>query len=81
MTACSACTKKHAKCSWKDVKDGELEAIASIQTRDSPAASEDGLLIVDKKHTPERSNLAPASGGVTTIGASGGARHVPVSFL
>ncbi|KAB8294704.1 hypothetical protein EYC80_006666 [Monilinia laxa] len=78
MTACSACTKKHAKCSWKDVKDGELEATASIQTRDSPAASEDGLLIVDKKHTPERSNLAPASGGVTTIGASGGARHVPV---
>lgn len=26
LTACSACTKKHAKCSWKDLKDGELEA-------------------------------------------------------
>ena len=23
LTACSACTKKHAKCSWRDVKDGE----------------------------------------------------------
>ncbi|KAK0118476.1 hypothetical protein ONS95_012761 [Cadophora gregata] len=25
LTACQACTKKHAKCSWKDIKDGELE--------------------------------------------------------
>jgi hypothetical protein len=24
LTACSACTKKHAKCSWKDVREGEL---------------------------------------------------------
>ncbi|QSZ34639.1 hypothetical protein DSL72_007493 [Monilinia vaccinii-corymbosi] len=73
MTACAACTKKHAKCSWKDLKNGELEATASVPTRDSPAASEDGLLIVDKKHTPERSNLATVTGGVTTIAASGGA--------
>ncbi|ESZ90691.1 hypothetical protein SBOR_8917 [Sclerotinia borealis F-4128] len=79
MTACGACTKKHAKCSWKDVQDGELEATASTLTqRDSPAASEDGLLIVDKKHTPERSNLASTSGGVTTIGARGSIGHVPV---
>lgn len=25
LTACSACTKKHAKCSWKDVKEGEID--------------------------------------------------------
>ena len=25
LTSCSACTKKHAKCSWKDVKEGELD--------------------------------------------------------
>ena len=30
LTACSACTKKHAKCSWKDVKEGELEATAPV---------------------------------------------------
>lgn len=24
LTACSACTKKHAKCSWKDFKEGEV---------------------------------------------------------
>ncbi|KAF7898771.1 hypothetical protein EAF00_005217 [Botryotinia globosa] len=80
MTACAACTKKHAKCSWKDVKDGELEATASASAqRDSCGSSEDGLLIVDKKHTPERSTLA-TSGGVTTIaagGASGSGRQIP----
>jgi hypothetical protein len=27
LTACSACTKKHAKCSWKDIKDGELDYV------------------------------------------------------
>ncbi|PQE31480.1 C6 finger domain-containing protein [Rutstroemia sp. NJR-2017a WRK4] len=56
MTACGACTKKHAKCSWKDVKEGEMEATMAPQ-RDSPVASEDGFLVVDKK-TPERTNLA-----------------------
>jgi hypothetical protein len=34
LTACQACTKKHAKCSWKDIRDSELEFIgpASVQT-------------------------------------------------
>lgn len=27
LTACSACTKKHAKCSWKDIKEGELQFV------------------------------------------------------
>ncbi|KAJ5167184.1 uncharacterized protein N7482_005965 [Penicillium canariense] len=26
LTACLGCTKKHAKCSWRDVKEGELRA-------------------------------------------------------
>lgn len=25
LTACQACTKKHARCSWRDVKEGELD--------------------------------------------------------
>ncbi|KAI1005234.1 hypothetical protein K3495_g2984 [Podosphaera aphanis] len=29
LTACQACTKKHAKCSWKDVKQDELESGSS----------------------------------------------------
>lgn len=27
LTACQACTKKHAKCSWKDIMEGELEHV------------------------------------------------------
>lgn len=30
LTACSACTKKHAKCSWKDVKEGEVRIISFL---------------------------------------------------
>jgi hypothetical protein len=30
LTACSACTKKHAKCSWKDIKEGELDFVPHI---------------------------------------------------
>jgi hypothetical protein len=30
LTACSACTKKHAKCSWKDIKEGELDFVSHI---------------------------------------------------
>lgn len=27
LTACSACTKKHAKCSWKELRDVELDGL------------------------------------------------------
>lgn len=42
LTACSACTKKHAKCTWKDIKEGELEAVpqftlGAAQQVDKPA--------------------------------------------
>ncbi|KAK6582800.1 hypothetical protein PZA11_005208 [Diplocarpon coronariae] len=30
LTACQACTKKHAKCSWKDIREGELEHVPSL---------------------------------------------------
>lgn len=30
LTACSACTKKHAKCSWKDIKEGELDYVPQV---------------------------------------------------
>jgi hypothetical protein len=32
LTACQACTKKHAKCSWKDIKEGELEYVPHLST-------------------------------------------------
>ncbi|KAH7360228.1 hypothetical protein BKA65DRAFT_492649 [Rhexocercosporidium sp. MPI-PUGE-AT-0058] len=30
LTACQACTKKHAKCSWKDIKEGELDHVPQL---------------------------------------------------
>ncbi|KAH8767052.1 hypothetical protein BGZ57DRAFT_492112 [Hyaloscypha finlandica] len=30
LTACQACTKKHAKCSWKDIKEGELDYVPQL---------------------------------------------------
>jgi hypothetical protein len=30
LTACSACTKKHAKCSWKDIREGELGHVPQL---------------------------------------------------
>ncbi|KAH8699012.1 hypothetical protein BGW36DRAFT_153769 [Talaromyces proteolyticus] len=35
LTACVGCTKKHAKCSWKDVKEDELrDSQLRVQTRE-----------------------------------------------
>jgi hypothetical protein len=45
LTACQACTKKHAKCSWKDIKEGELEYVPQLSaTLQQPrsAGSENG---------------------------------------
>jgi hypothetical protein len=30
LTACQACTKKHAKCSWKDIREGELDYVPQL---------------------------------------------------
>lgn len=46
LTACMGCTKKHAKCSWKDVKEDELRE--SRAERSSRERAEDGSL----KETP-----------------------------
>ncbi len=36
LTACMGCTKKHAKCSWKDVREEELRDGRSTQILSSP---------------------------------------------
>jgi hypothetical protein len=38
LTACMGCTKKHAKCSWKEVKASELETTTQLITPDREAA-------------------------------------------
>ena len=40
LTACSACTKKHAKCSWKDIRDGELDETVGAGQNAAPGEHE-----------------------------------------
>jgi hypothetical protein len=45
LTACQACTKKHAKCSWKDIREGELDyygALVQNSTQVSKSSPESG---------------------------------------
>ena len=45
LTACMGCTKKHAKCSWKDVEEQELKDhpfILRVKTADELTAGEGG---------------------------------------
>ena len=36
LTACMGCTKKHAKCSWKDVKNEEIEEAEKLDAERQP---------------------------------------------
>ncbi|EHL01045.1 hypothetical protein M7I_3007 [Glarea lozoyensis 74030] len=40
LTACSACTKKHAKCAWKEIREGELGQVAT-------GRAENGFVVVE----------------------------------
>jgi hypothetical protein len=54
LTACSACTKKHAKCSWKDIKDSELQLVPPFPS--APAPPQQG-------GKPANGYSGPANGG------------------
>jgi hypothetical protein len=43
LTACMGCTKKHAKCSWKDVREEELRDGRSTQITASPNNGHSGV--------------------------------------
>lgn len=48
ISACAGCTKKHARCSWKDVKEGELEYTIPPQTQQNrglPQLQENGTYL------------------------------------
>ncbi|OXV10531.1 hypothetical protein Egran_01708 [Elaphomyces granulatus] len=74
LTACMGCTKKHAKCSWKDVKEEELQEqrssnLAREHTDDSQhddATAPGGPFTI-----PDRDRDAGRNGGVSN---SNGAR-------
>lgn len=51
LTACMGCTKKHAKCSWRDVKEDELRAVwpqplsrGRLEDERAPTLSHQGLV-------------------------------------
>ena len=59
LTACSACTKKHAKCSWKDVNEGEIDYVPPVagSTPQSSHGGDNGFVAasdsdgsLDQKH-------------------------------
>ena len=50
LTACQACTKKHAKCSWKDIKEGELDYVPQLSAplmHNRSAGGENGEMQAD----------------------------------
>ena len=53
LTACMGCTKKHAKCSWRDVKEDELRAIwPTASSRPDRERDDDRILPLPQSATP-----------------------------
>lgn len=70
LTACLGCTKKHAKCSWKDVTLDELESTAPAAREraekegegTAPSSSEWDNMLKQTKSEAEPSRESPMSG-------------------
>lgn len=61
ISACAGCTKKHARCSWKDIRDGELEYTIPPQIQQNqgiPQLQENG------NYLPVNTNGSDTTGGV-----------------
>ena len=43
LTACMGCTKKHAKCSWKDVREEELRDGRNVRDQSTPEGTQNDL--------------------------------------
>jgi hypothetical protein len=73
LTACQACTKKHAKCSWKDIKEGELDYVPLLSaTSQQPhsAGSENGRALADHIDPNLNNGMVEGQGmGMVTSGA------------
>ncbi|EAW07405.1 Zn(II)2Cys6 transcription factor domain-containing protein [Aspergillus clavatus NRRL 1] len=70
LTACMGCTKKHAKCSWKDVREEELRELRSDGT---PREFVEGTQSKDSSAAPAPTPApapAPASVPVTAAAAT-----------
>lgn len=71
LTACMGCTKKHAKCSWKDVREPELRGgyahpIGSNSGGHSETSDHEG----DRASTASPAMLSPALPGLQVVNGS-----------
>lgn len=70
LTACMGCTKKHAKCSWKEVREGELRdgtfsyPTSGASAIHSESEENDGLAHAD------RASTSSPTGGASPVGAA-----------
>ena len=63
LTACMGCTKKHAKCSWKDVREEELSKGTDADAR--PSSDDSHRMEIDHEHRPVEAVRSPYTSPVT----------------
>ena len=74
LTACQACTKKHAKCSWKDIKEGELDYVplSAPSQQFHSAGSENGPGLTDHIDPGLNAGGMVEGQGMVIVGAQDG---------
>lgn len=78
LTACMGCTKKHAKCSWKDVKAEELqESREPREPRPDPMARERPESLTPKESLPTTTAPAPMAPSISSVPTPPSAAVVP----
>ncbi|OBT42354.1 hypothetical protein VE00_06475 [Pseudogymnoascus sp. WSF 3629] len=69
LTACGGCTKKHAKCSWRDITEEEIAFL--IQIPEPSIENEDGALEVADMNANLDPDLRLMNGGGMHLGGHG----------
>lgn len=80
LTACMGCTKKHAKCSWKEVREGELrDGVFSYPTSGTSAIHSESEENDNLAHPDRASTGSPAGVGSPIGAASAPPSHPPAA--
>jgi len=68
LTACTGCTKKHARCSWRDMTDAEAQALMQ-GGGDAPVASASppSNTVADGEAAPVSENVEDSAADVTAL--------------
>ncbi|KAI9932035.1 hypothetical protein ASPWEDRAFT_27688 [Aspergillus wentii DTO 134E9] len=81
LTACMGCTKKHAKCSWKDVKEDELretriDGLPRAHAEDAPPTDPSSAAVTVPTSVPTPASFAPEHVHEQPRGRERGAEHI-----